>query len=175
MASALKHPEGQPEYTRIGGSAKSFASYLYFNVIIMRWMHGLTLEAVRELKASNDRAHEQSGLSQLSSIHLVFPEIELPDAAARAELPSLAKESAVRTACTAVVVHGGGFKVSAMRGIITGLRAVLPARVFDLRANATVEELLRWFPAEHRRRTGVTLDVASLRQVLEHIESLPPQ
>jgi len=170
VASALKHPEGQPEYTHIGGSAKYFASYLHHNVIIMRWMRGLNLEAVRELKASNDRAYEQSGSSYLSSIHLVFPEIELPDAAARAELPNLAKESAVRTACTAVVVHGGGFKVSAMRAIITGLRAVLPGQVFDLRANATVEELLGWFPAEHHRRTGVALDVASLRRVLEHIE-----
>lgn len=173
MATALKHPEGQLDYTRIGGFAEYFASYLHHNVIIMRWMRGLNLEAVRELRASNDRAHEQSGLAQLSSIHLVFPEIALPDAAARAELPTLAKESAARTACTAVVVHGGGFKVSAMRAIITGLRAVLPGQVFDLRANATVDELLTWFPAEHQRRTSVALDVDSLRRVLEHIESAP--
>lgn len=175
MASAPKHPEGQLEYTRLGGFAKYFASYLHHNVIIMRWMRGLNLDAIRELKASNDRAHEQSGLPQLSSIHLVFPEIELPDSAARAELPKLAKESAPRTACTAVVVHGGGFKVSAMRGIITGLRAVLPGQVFDLRASATVDELLGWFPTEHHKRTGVLLDVASLRQVLEYIERAPAE
>jgi hypothetical protein len=173
VTAALKQPEGQLDYTRIGGFAPYFASYLHHNTIIMRWMRGLNVEAVRELRASNDRAHEQSGFAQLSSIHLVFPEIALPDIAARAQLPALAKESAARTACTALIVHGGGFKFNAARAIITGLRAVLPGQVFDLRANTTIDELLTWFPAEHQRRTGVALDVASLRRVLEHIESAP--
>jgi hypothetical protein len=84
------------------------------------------------------------------------------------------KDNAPFVGCLAVILGGTGFWVSAMRSVVTGLRAVAP-RVLDLRVHGKFEELLEWFPAEHLKRTGVNIDLDAFKRMLESVAATQEQ
>jgi hypothetical protein len=107
---------------------------------------------------------------KLSYVHLVTTKLALPDADTRAMLLDSTHRYATRTAISGVVVTGGGFWASAIRGFITGI-SVLAPRSLDLRIFAATDELVPWFPIEHAKRTGIQLDRNELLKVLAQAQA----
>ena len=101
-----------------------------------------------------------------STIHLVADGAALPTAEVRAHLVSAMKKNADVLACVAVVVGGTGFWTSALRSFVTGLRWLAP-RSFDFRMCSSNEEVAKWLPDVHARRTGIELDARRLVKVLD--------
>jgi hypothetical protein len=143
---------------------------LWRNVSITIWFGKPTLQAVEGLAPLTEVALTASGYSRFSVIHLVADQLALPDSQTRSELVHMMKEHGDRMGCMAVIVSATGFWASAMRSVITGIRVLAP-RTFDLRMHANAEELISWFPAEHRKRTGVEIDIAGLRRTLAQAKS----
>jgi len=100
-----------------------------------------------------------------STVHIIASGAGLPTSEVRAHFANTAKKSTDNLACVAVVVGGTGFWTSALRSFVTGLRWLDP-RSFDFRMTATIEEVAKWLPVEHARRTGVELDARRLVEVI---------
>jgi len=139
--------------------------WAFHNVMVVSWS-GTAADAVRRLAPIADRLLTRTRADKLSFVHLVPNNLAMPDAATRAALLELGHAYGDRTACIAVIVSGTGFWASAIRSVITGIRVLAP-RAFDLRMHASLPELLQWFPEEHARKTGVTLEPSELLLQLE--------
>ena len=135
------------------------------NVFVGVWESQATIPAVeRMVRATN--ALNDLYPSGRSTIHIVAHGAGLPTADVRTYFVDALKKNAEQLACVAVVVGGTGFWTSALRSFVTGLRWLAP-RSFDFRMCTTIEEVAKWLPAEHGKRTGIDLDARRLLQVLD--------
>jgi hypothetical protein len=135
------------------------------NVFVGVWESQATKPAVDRMVRATDAMNDWCP-SGRSTIHLVVDGAGLPTADVRAHFANALKKNAGQLACVAVIIGGTGFWTSALRSFVTGLRWLAP-RSFDFRLCATVEELAKWVPAEHAKRTGIEIDPRRLVQVLD--------
>lgn len=136
------------------------------NVTVTTWLgEPLNHESATHLGELTSALIAEANGTRLSSIHLVERNMKLPDGPGRQQLANVVRASADSMGCVAVVVQADGFFASAIRGLITGLRVLAP-RSFDVRVDASIAELLEWFPLEHQRRTGVEVDAKDVERLL---------
>lgn len=69
--------------------------------------------------------------------------------------------------CMAIVLMGGGFWVSALQSLITGLRMLSGPNPPLLRFAREVGEVRAWLPREHLVRTGERIDEGRLMSAIE--------
>jgi hypothetical protein len=134
------------------------------NVVVAIWESQATAPGVERM-AKVIRAVAETRPGTRSNIHIIMDGAALPEAHTRAKFVELMKQNDGQVACIAVVAGGTGFWASAFRSFITGLRWLAP-RSYDLRLHGTLEEVVRWLPPEHLRRTGVKLDPVRLQRLL---------
>src|SRR5262245_3791573 len=108
----------------------------WHNVVIIAWHHKASVEAVEHLAHINEAILARAEYSKLSFIHLVRNQIELPDAAVRTAFVETSKRFEGRQACAAVIIGGGGFWASAIRGFVTSVH-VLSRQLIQLRVHAS--------------------------------------
>jgi hypothetical protein len=162
MAETLEFFDGEPGTCRIAGLG---------NVLIVSWTSRATGAAAARLASVTHRmvANHPSGTS---AIHLIANKVGVPTADGRAGLMKIMTEHSKSLACVAVVVGGTGFWASTMRSFVTGMRFITP-RDFDLRLHGSIREVLQWFPAQHEKNTGVSIDAAALTRVLSSVAEWP--
>ena len=132
---------------------------------MVRWESAADSSAVERLAKVSTALAAVDPQSRRSNVHIITESGGLPTPAARAGFIELMKEHADRLACVAIVVGGTGFLASALRSALTGMRLLAP-RSFNYRLHGSVDEVLKWLPAEHHTRTGEELDSRRLGQVL---------
>jgi len=107
------------------------------------WRVNTTLAGLRILKSSFDE-FRQSFPEGVGLITIVEPGARLPATDARQGLGQLLADAAGSIRFSAVVFEGGGFRASAVRGVVASLtllaRPPFPHRVF-----ATATEACAWF------------------------------
>jgi len=135
------------------------------NVFVGVWESQATIPAVDRMVRATSVLNDLCPTGR-STIHIVAEGAALPATEVRAHFVGALKKNADNLACVAVVVVGTGFWTSALRSFVTGLRWLAP-RSFDFRMNATTEEMARWLPAQHAKRTGVDLDKRRLVEVID--------
>ena len=135
------------------------------NVFIGIWESQATMAAVDRMVKATDTMTELHPTGR-STIHIVVHGAGLPSADVRTHFVDVLKKNADQIACVAVVVGGTGFWTSALRSFVTGLRWLAP-RTFHFRLFSTIEDLARWLPDEHNKRTGIEIDPLQLVKVVE--------
>lgn len=155
-----------------------FAFSAWQNVTIFVWQDGATIEAVRRLAEVTEPVYATYP-EGVSNVHVIDARVPLPDNAVRDELTALMRTRAEQRGCIGVVLDGGGFWASALRSLITGMRVLTP-RSFELRIMSSSEEIARWLPSPHFKKTGRHIDSESLRGAIEETRALvadlkPPQ
>jgi hypothetical protein len=135
---------------------------LWQNISIGVWVGQATLPAVRALLRMSERM-ESSFPSGRSSVLFVLDQVAAPTPEARAELAKVYASPGL--ACTAIVLEGSGFWASAIRSMSSNLAR---AGSVTLRVNTSIDEVVQWFPAEHRARTGVALQSNDMKRALMH-------
>ena len=134
------------------------------NVFIANWRsQGTVLGIDRMLGAIAAMPHIAE---KRSDIHIIAEGARLPEAGVRDHFIEAIKASSDSLATVAVVVGGGGFWASTIRSFVTGLHWVAP-RSFDFRLHASIGDVAEWLPPLHEARSGVRLDPARLRRILE--------
>jgi hypothetical protein len=146
-----------------------FAFCGYRNVTLSVWWLQATGPAVERM-TTFARATMRNHPEGMSNIHIIKEGAQLPDAAGRKGLMELMRYHERDIACAAVVVGGGGFWASALRGAVTGMW-LAAATPIDMRLMGTYEEVASWLPSKHQARTGVQLDPAALIDTLERVDS----
>jgi hypothetical protein len=154
----------------VGGTPDINQVWLWHNVVVVSWLGKPTPESARSLGPLVEGLMPRMSAQKLSFIHLVPNNLPLPEADTREELLMLSRSYTHLTACIGVIIAGGGFWASAIRGFVTGIRVVAP-RDFDLRMHKSISELLTWFPEEHAQRTLVELEPSELIAQLERVLS----
>ena len=145
--------------------------WLWRNIVVICWYGNPSAAAADRLtEMTGELLAGMAPTEKLSYVHLVTRKLTLPDAATRASLLDSTHRFADRTALSGVVVSGGGFWASAVRGFVTGI-AVLAPRSLDLRVFGSSQQLVPWFTTEHAKRTGVRVDGDELLKVLEQAEA----
>jgi hypothetical protein len=150
-----------PAYFRIG---------LLGNVVVVSWRGPMDGAAIAQLGQVAHDLKERAGPVRHSYIHLMTERVQLPDASARNEIGKLLPSLTEHVGVVVVVLDGSGFWVSALRGFLTGVRVLAP-RNFDIRAEAALDNVLSWFPAEHLKRTGVNISREQLDQLVLEAKS----
>lgn len=140
-----------------------YALAAWKNLSIAVWRDSATLDAVERLRLMGDGI--QAAFPQgRSSIHLVCNGAGPPSPAAKDLFVRLMKDEAVQL--VGVVIQGSGFWASALRSAITSMQLESGRRVATRHHN-DVAELVEWLPRAHLERTGVALDPARLRAVID--------
>jgi hypothetical protein len=134
------------------------------NITVTTWQSRGTVPAIERVArvGSVIRSECRSGIS---SIHLIREGAGLPSPEARAALVKLMNTDVETLACVGIVVGGTGFWASAVRSLITGMRAVSP-RSYQLKLVGNIPELAAWLPQPHAARTGVAIDADELAAAL---------
>ena len=135
-------------------------------VVVTCWFGPADAAAARGLaRVTNDVIARQQG-QRFSNVHLIDRRVRIPDAETRAVLVQLAHDTAAHIACVGVIIEGEGFWASAVRGVITGLRAITP-RSAHIHAYASIAQIVDWLPSEHEKRTGVPIDRGQVEYLLQ--------
>ena len=139
------------------------------NLALIAWFAPLTVEHVVPIEQMFRRFGEQHP-GGFSTIHIVAGELQLPSLEMRTMLAHMTNEHASRLAASVVLIGTGGFWASALRGVVTALRVLVPQRL-ELRVCASIDEVVQWLPAVHEKRTGVKLETAELSRILQRIQA----
>lgn len=102
----------------------------------------------------------------ISGIHILRGGTDLPTADARKRFAEIMRDKGPWIGEAAMVLEGGGFWASAVRGVFTGLRLAAGGRV-GLRVAADLNEVMTWLPGSHLERTGVTLQPDAIARALD--------
>ena len=141
------------------------------NVVAFYWLKPGSVAGVEALVQLCEQV--SAGRTRpLSAIHVVRPDIGLPDAAVRQALGVAMKKYANVTSCLAVVTPGAGFWVSALQSAITGIRMLAPVGGSMLRFVAKPADLRGWFVDEHVARTGESLDDTCVIEAISELMAL---
>ena len=141
-----------------------FSFWALHNMTIAVWRDQPTRDALFRLQqAAEPRAKQYP--EGVSDVHVVVGRITLPDESTRQALIRISRLAAPHLAAVAVVVGGTGFWASTTRSLITSIRVLLPG-TFEMALFGTNDELVRWLPEVHTKRTGHRLDAAALKRAL---------
>jgi|HubBroStandDraft_6_1064221.scaffolds.fasta_scaffold1341608_1 hypothetical protein len=141
-----------------------FAFFCWQNVTMTAWGRAATGPAVLRIDAATSPIFKERR-EGVSAIHLVTEGAGMPTAEAREGFVHSMKVNAKNLQCISVVLMGGGFWASTLQSIVTGMRMLAP-NTFAMRIDNGFESMLHWFPTEHLRRTGVTLQPNELRAAM---------
>jgi hypothetical protein len=158
---------GQPadDFVVLDSEPGAFVFGAWKNVLVIVWKSQATASSVaRFAKAIEVMAARSPG--RRSNIHVIQQGAPLPTAESRAGFVELMKRNKDSLACVAIVIAGIGFWSGALRGAMIGVRLLSP-RSFEFRVAGSSEEVCRWLPAAHQKKTGVSLDPRRLAAVLE--------
>jgi hypothetical protein len=133
------------------------------NIGLCTWSGAAVAPVVATLVEATEKLRSPG--RRVSFVHLIPDKLALPDAEARSAFIRLMKDYQSDLACIAIVVGGTGFWASAMRNAIIGLRVFAP-RSFEFRLHGSVEEVVEWLPAAHRKLTDVEIPPATLERLL---------
>jgi hypothetical protein len=170
----LERAEGHPSAIRrtraddpvvLDSEPGAFIFGSWRNVFIGIWESQATMAAVDRMVKATDAMTELHPTGR-STIHIVVHGAGLPSSEVRTHFVDVLKKNADQIACVAVVVGGTGFWTSALRSFVTGLRWLAP-RTFHFRMFTTIEEVSRWLPDEHNKRTGIEIDPKQLVKVVD--------
>jgi hypothetical protein len=134
------------------------------NISIVVWGTRATPALVTEM----DRAlqpFDAMRSSGFSSIHFIAKDAPPPAGEARDMLRSLAARHAKTLACVCHVVEASGFWASALHSVILGLNFIA-RRPHELQIASSIQEVARWLPDRHQRKTGVAISETELENVL---------
>lgn len=160
-------PAHRPELpTRLDVRVGEYGFWQLENVPINIWLQPPRVHSVRSLIRLTE-AMLPKHPNGVSAIHYVEPRVQMPDAPTRVAMAELSKISEPALRAVAVVMTGSGFWASSVQSALTGIRIVSGVE-FRFRFSAHVEDLLTWFPAEHRAQTGITLARGTLDTAVTH-------
>jgi hypothetical protein len=135
------------------------------NISIVVWGTQATPALVTEM----DRALEPFDAmrsSGFSSIHFIAKDARPPAGEARDMLRRSASRHAKTLGCICHVVEASGFWASALRSVILGLNNWVARRPYEMQIVSSIQEVARWLPDRHTRRTGIAISVTELENVL---------
>jgi hypothetical protein len=135
------------------------------NVAVTLWVSRGTLPAAERVARVSEELRAQFP-NGVSSIHLIREGAALPTSEGRERLIKLMNVGAEQLACVGIVVGGSGFWASAIRSLVTGMRAV-SSRAYQLKLAGSIGEIVDWLPALHNKRTGSAITAAELQRALE--------
>jgi hypothetical protein len=165
MRSVPSTPTESP--TLLDAEPGRFSFWALHNITIAVWHDQPTRDAVLRLQQAAE-ARAKLHPEGVSDVHVVVGPIALPDDHTRQALIRISKLAVPYLAAVGVIVGGSGFWASTMRSLITGIRVLLPG-TFEFGLFGTTEELVRWLPGVHAKRTGLQLDAAVLKRALEFV------
>jgi hypothetical protein len=135
------------------------------NVTLTHWLSRGTLSAVERVASVGAELRAQYPMGT-SAVHLIREGAGLPTPEVREGLVKLMNEKVERRGCVGIVVGGAGFWASAIRGLVTGLRAA-SSREYPLKLAGSIDEIVSWLPEPHYKRTGIALDPAEFARALQ--------
>lgn len=138
---------------------------VWANIAVTLWVNRGTLPAVERVARVGEELRAQFPKG-VSSIHLIREGAALPTSDGREGLIKLMNAGAGQLACVGIVVGGSGFWASAVRSLITGMRAV-SSRAYQLKLAGSIGEIVDWLPAPHNQRTHSAITGAELQRALE--------
>ena len=140
-----------------------YVTHQWRNVVVMHWIG----PARRQDTVAYERAckrRRQEYPNGLSSVHIISPKNkELPSVEARRELARIFNIYA--SGPSVVLIRGTGFWASAIRGMVTALRLLVP-KALDMLITTEESEVPSWLAPRHIAATGVHVTEAELAQVL---------
>jgi hypothetical protein len=142
------------------------------NISIVVWGTRATPALVTEM----DRALEPFDAmrsSGFSSIHFITKDAPPPAGEARDMLRRLGARHAKTLVCVCHVVEASGFWASALHSVILGLN-LIARRPYELQIASSIQEVARWLPDRHTRRTGVAISETELENVLTSLRQRIP-
>lgn len=156
-----------PELVLVHDEPGQHAFYTWQNIMITCWSQratGPAIEKVAHYRELMDREHPEG----VSVIYLIADQAGLPTPEARTGVKELMARFSKKRACLAILIQGEGFWASAMRGVITGVRMLVPLN-FPMQIFGRVNELAAWLPERHAHQTGVYVAPTELGVVLERL------
>lgn len=100
-----------------------------------------------------------------SQVMFVCDGAPAPERAVSERLNGIYDPSVSGIVCVAAVLEGSGFWASGIRSMITNMRMTAGA-AGAVRTQETIEEVVRWLPEEHLKRSGVRLNATALAEAL---------
>jgi hypothetical protein len=150
----------------------AFTFFGWKNMSVIVWSGQVTLASVERLERTS-RLMRKRFPGGVSTMHIVRGDITLPDAETRGALVRQSKENGDWLTAVAVVIGGTGFWASTMRSVVTAI-GMLGSRAYEMRIHGSIEEVVRWLPAVHLKRTGVQVDPEQLLSILRRSEPGDP-
>jgi len=146
-----------------------YTTYIWRNVTVTFWFGPIDMEGCAELERGCRKiaAEHPEGVT---AVNVMIPGGgSMPSAAARAELARIMREYNQSAAAIPIILAGDGFWASAVRGMIASLAMLRPRRL-QLQIFGTAAAAVEWLLPLHAAATGVQLDAAELRLVLQEAE-----
>ena len=133
------------------------------------WGNSATLPLILELEKVRNRISVQ--YPKTSSIHVLVNDAGIPNPDARKKLEEITAESEARLIGVATVVIGHGFRVSAMRGLLTSLHW-LQQRSYSARVCGSIREATTWLAPLHSAGS-VPTDPVALERLIVRLRERP--
>lgn len=148
--------------TRIAHESDGCVIAVWQDISIGIWGKSATLPLVLELEKVRELISSQ--YPRTSSIHVLVNDAGLPQPDARKKLEEITAKSEARLIGVATVVSGDGFRVSALRGFLTGLHW-LKRRPYGARICGSIREGASWLAPLHSEKS-VAIDERALERLL---------
>src|SRR5688572_27553194 len=147
-----------------------FRYSVWRNITVGVWADQATGEAARRIIAIS-RSMAKNHTGGHSNIIFVLDGAPPPTPEANQIFAQVHDQKVSDLVCMGIVVEGSGFWASAIRSAITGVR-MSSASGIRMGVSDNVNQLMEWLPAEHSKRTGVTVTATELRPVLLSLREL---
>ena len=134
------------------------------NLTIGVWSGDASVDVIRRIDATNPE-RTQAHPEGISTVHIVTPTANPPDAATRAALNDMHARWGHTVGCAVVVIEHGGLAGAAVRGAVTGMAMLAPKR-YRLKVFDTIAPVTSWLVEQHARSTGVQLNPQDVIAVL---------
>lgn len=148
--------------TRIAHESDGCLIAVWQDISIGIWGKSATLPLILELEKVRELISRE--YPKTSSIHVLLNDAGLPLPDARKKLEEVTAQSAARLIGVATVVSGDGFRVSAMRGFLTGLHW-LQRRPYEARVCGSIGDAAKWLAPLHSA-SSVSTDEECLERLL---------
>ncbi|HKU44040.1 MAG TPA: hypothetical protein VJR89_38025 [Polyangiales bacterium] len=148
--------------TRIAYEGDGCVIAVWQDISMGIWGKSATLPLILELEKVRELISSQ--YPKTSSVHVLVNDAGPPQPDARKKLEEITAKSEGRLIGVATVVPGAGFRVSAMRGFLTGLHW-LQRRPYSARVCSSVREGAEWLAPLHSAHSVAT-DAGALERLL---------
>jgi hypothetical protein len=146
--------------------------YGWKDIDVLLWQAAPDVASVQQIGEAIPERMERNR-HKLSVVHVLYPHVGLPNQQARSELSRIGKRWRDSIVCIGLVVEGGGLRLSAWRGVLTGIIAVSPVRR-TVSVAATTAGIASWLSVHHAQKTGVQHTQDELSRMLERVRAAHP-